>query len=111
MKVEPETLVFHDGAVPSPRTCPTSCSATERKSVWLAARPAVVWPKNQVVEPESSKLIAPPQGPKSVWNEPSAPAWPRAATVFSQLLSPDAWYPPVLPSPASEPAPRPLPPT
>src|SRR5262245_53646738 len=110
-KTFPETNVDHDGLVPTPRTCPISCSATVKKSVWLLPSPLVFRPKNQLVEPELSKAIEPPQGPKSVGVGSSAPACPRAATRFSQLWLPWALKPPVLPSPASEAPVSPRPPT
>ena len=73
--------------VPIPRTCPTSCSATVKKSVSVELSPAVDVPKNQLVEPLSN-AIDPPQGPKLVGVAARAPVCPRAATVSSQ-----AWLP------------------
>ena len=90
--------------MPSPRTWPTSCSATVKKSVSVEFRPAVVVPKNQLVEPLSN-AIEPPQGPKLVGVAARSPACPCAATVLSQAWSPEAVNPPVLPRPASVPCP------
>src|SRR5205823_5384152 len=72
----------------------------------LAAIPLGCTSKNQLAR--RLNVIAPPQGPKSVAGVRSAPACPRAWSVFAQSMS--AWVPPFLnekppgpPKPASEP--------
>src|SRR6185369_6503250 len=69
--------------------CPSSCTATDQKSVCDGdATP----PNDQLAAESNHKL--PPHGPKSVGVESSAPVWPRASTVSSQSLSPAAETPP-----------------
>src|SRR3954466_16150246 len=96
------TRLSNESAPPNPNRCPSSGRATERKSDWPGSGPVTVL-KFQLV-PWSNE-IDPPHGPKSVWEAagPSAPAWPRADTVFSQAEEPDAPNPPGPPRPSSLP--------
>src|SRR5688500_6726769 len=48
MNVLPLTFAVHDGAVPTPKTWPNSCIATEKKSFCPVDKPLVVAPKNHV---------------------------------------------------------------
>src|SRR5262245_26503319 len=56
LKKSPATNRAHGGDVPKPRTCPSSCTATDRKSFWPGPIPAALAPKYQLV-PAVSKLM------------------------------------------------------
>jgi hypothetical protein len=99
VKNPPESLAFHDAAVPMPRTWPSSCVATLRKS--FCPDVGLVELKFQFAV--ELKVIDPPHGPKSVAGVASAPACPRALTVLSHACDPLALKPPGPPCPSSTP--------
>jgi hypothetical protein len=82
--------------VPTPRRCPISCTATERKSLLLETN--VSLPKRQFAE--VLNISEPPQGAKSVGVLLRAPLWPRPATVLFQLPEPLEEKPPGPPWPS-----------
>ena len=86
MNEPPETLASHDGAVPIPSACPSSWRAMVINGVALLTGAEVEKFQVFVV----LKVMAPPQGPKSVAGVASAPVCPRDATALAQ----PCWFQP-----------------